>query len=189
MINFKNQQDVAPSVIILCSIFIMLGTLIYGLAVKVPTSLTLTKGRMASKKKLEHDIKTAKADSVTLAQQVKTRLWTEKPDAITAKILGKVTLLAKQYSLGVTAFRPQKQQILDGVTELPYNIIVTGSFPSVQKVARELESSSARLALRSLQFASADSATSSVSATLNVSAFVELKETPASFSKTGAKKL
>lgn len=187
MINFKNPQDAAPSAVILCAIFIMLATLIYGLAVPVPSSATLANGRIKSQKKLEGDIRNAKKDAKALAQQVKARLWAEKPDAITAQILGKVTLLAKQHSLGVTAFRPQKQQILTGVTELPYNIIVTGSFPAVQKMARELENSSARLALRSMQLASSDAATSAVSATLNVSAFIETKEAPAE-PKTGAKK-
>lgn len=187
MINFQNRQDMGASGVILCSILIMLITLIYELTVKVPSSVSLANGRIQSKKKLQHEIAFTKTEAKALELKVKGKLWTGNADRITAAILSKTTLMAKQYSLGLTAFRPQKPQTLEGVMELPYSIIVTGTFPSVQKAARQLEDSGNRLALRSIQFASSDAASSSVSATLNISAFVELKEAP-SEPKTGAKK-
>ncbi len=174
MINFKNQQDAVPSAIILCSILILVSTLLYELLAPKPNALAHSVQKARDEKELKKQVKFTKEQVVELDKKVHSRLWKGDTDAITATLLGKATTLAKQNTLGLTAFRPQKPQALEGVMELPFSIIVTGSFMAVQRMAHALEDKNNNVALRSLQVASADSATSNVMATINLSAYKEV---------------
>jgi Tfp pilus assembly protein PilO len=94
-------------------------------------------------------------------------------------VLAQLAQQAQRRSLKIGAFRPQKQQTLAGLTELPYSVQVSGPFLSVRAFLSVLDSSSSKLALRSVQIASADGKSSLVTATLGLSAYVPVESVPA----------
>lgn len=172
MINFKNREELAPSLLALASVLTLLGTLLYMVMVPPPSAAGLAKGRNLSRIKIEEEIETAKKRAAELEQTNLQRLWTGSPEAVTAAVLDTLTKQAATRSLKLTAFRPQRTQPLNGLTELPFSVQVSGPYTKVREVLSSLDAPGSRLALRSVQIASADAASSSVTATLAISAYL-----------------
>ncbi len=186
MINFKNRDEALPSALIVLSLLILVGALLFMLLVPKPTTAGLTKGRERSRKQLEAEIVSAKSRDMESRKAFAPRLWAGNTETITATILADLTQRANKSKLQVGAFRPQKQQALEGLTELPYSIQVAGPYPAVRSFIATLDVPNSRLALRSLQFASSDASSSAVTATLGVSAYL-LSITPSAVKETPAK--
>jgi len=172
MINFKSREELAPSLLALGAILTLLGTLIYMMVVPVPTAAGLAKGRERSRLQIQDEIATAKKRADELESANQKRLWTGSTEAVTASVLDILTRQAKSRSLKLTAFRPQRTQALDGLTEMPCSVQLSGPFPAVRGVLSALDASNGKLALRSVQFASSDAASSAVPATVVVSAYM-----------------
>ena len=68
-------------------------------------------------------------------------------------------------------------QVLDGVTELPISVQISGPYNEVRSVAATLDSGTSRIALRSMQIAASDSASSAVTVTLGISAYLPTNAT------------
>lgn len=172
MLNFKNRDEALPSGLIVVSLLILLGSLLYMLIVPKPTTAGLVTGRERSRKQLEDEIVKAKTRDLEARKAFAPRLWAGNTETITASVLAELTTKANKGKLQMGAFRPQKQQMLEGLTELPFSLQVAGPFPAVRAFIATLDVPNSRLALRSVQFASSDAATSAVTATLGISAYM-----------------
>lgn len=171
MINFKQREFILPSALMLLSILVLGGTLAYMLLVPEPNAAGVVKGRAASRRKIEGEIEQAKERNRAMQQQVRPRLWEGNTEAITASVLAKITNEVNRRNLRMTAFRPQKPQMLENLTELPYTVQLAGPFPAVRETIRTFDAPGSKLAVRSLQIASADGASSEVTASLAVCAY------------------
>ncbi|GAB4459634.1 MAG: hypothetical protein OHK0029_22440 [Armatimonadaceae bacterium] len=171
MINFKNREEVLPSTLIVLAILILALTLGYMLIVPPPNAAGVVKGRETSRRKIENEIETAKTRGAAAQQSVRPLLWEGSTEAITAGVLAKVTYEVNRQKLRMAAFRPQKPQTLENLTELSYSIQMAGPYKAVRDALAVLDSPSSKMALRSLQVASADGASSEVTATLNLSVY------------------
>lgn len=186
MLNFKQRDEMLPSVLILLSVLILAATLIYMVAVPPPTAAGVVKGRTLSRMKVEEDIAKAKTRSAEIEQMIRPRLWRGNPEAVTASVLAEMTNQANRRALKLTAFRPQRVQTLEGMTELPFSVQVSGPYAAIRSVLSSLDAPGSRLAIRSIQVASADAASSAVTATIGVSAYIDdpkagaAKSTPSS---------
>ena len=178
MINFKRRDDVLPSSLILVSILLLLGTLLYMVLVPVPSAKGLAKGRDLSRHKIMDEIKTARERADDLEKINKNYIWNDTADSVTASVLNTVTDQARRKALKMTAFRPQRPQALETLTELPFSVQLSGPYPAVQQVVAALNSPKNKIALRSIQMASADGASSAVTATLAFSAYTVLPTKP-----------
>ena len=178
MLNFKNREEAVPSALIVLSLLILLGSLLYMLLVPTPTTARLANGKERSRKQLEEEIVKAKSRELEARKAFAPRLWAGNTETVTASVLADLTNKANKTKLQVGAFRPQKLQALEGLTELPFSIQVAGPFPQVRAFIAALDIPNSRLALRSVQIASSDAATSAVTATLGISAYM-LSTTPA----------
>ncbi len=181
MINFKRRDDIVPSSLILAAILLLLGTLLYMVLVPVPSTAGLAKGRDLSRKKIEQEIKSARSRADELEKTNQAYLWNDTAESVTASVLNNITAEARRKSLKMTAFRPQRPQTLETLTELPFSVQLSGPYPAVRAVVAALNTQESRIALRSLQMASSDGGSSAVTATLAFSAYTVLptKPTPA----------
>lgn len=178
MIDFKHPEMRLPSALIAFSLLILLGTLIYMVAVPAPSATVSARGREMSRRKIQDEIETAKKRAQQLQAEARPRLWQGDSDAVAAAALDTLTNQARQRGLKLAAFRPQRPQALEGLTELPFSVQVSGPFPAVQATLSALGSQNSRLALRSVQIAASDAETGAVTATLGLSAYVPAANAP-----------
>jgi Tfp pilus assembly protein PilO len=175
VIGFKNKDEGLASGLILLSILILLGSLTVMLFVPKPTTAGIVAGRDRSRRTIEEEIERAKERAKEIQAAVQPRLWTGTPESITASVLAQLTKEAAGRKLQIGAFRPQRPQMLTGVTELPFSVQVSGPYPVVRAFMTALDASGSKITLRSVQIASSDAATNAVTATLGISAFLESK--------------
>ena len=171
MINFKNKDEVLPSLLIVLSLLIFLGCLVSMVFFKPPTTAGVAAGRQRSISTIQKEIATSEQRAQEAQVSVRTRLWQGDPEAVTAAVLAQLTRQTNQSGVQLVAFRPQKLQALEGVSELPFSVQLTGSYPKVRALVAALEVSSSRLVVRSFQFASTDGASDAITATVGVSAY------------------
>ncbi|MBC8137848.1 MAG: type 4a pilus biogenesis protein PilO [Fibrella sp.] len=188
MINFKRQDDILPSSLIVAAILMLFATLLYMVLVPVPSTAGLAKGRDLSRRKLTQEIEAARERADELEKTNRAYLWNETAESVTASVLGDVTAQARRKSLKMTAFRPQRPQTLETLTELPFSVQLSGPYPAVRDVVSSLNTPQSRIALRSLQMASSDGGSSAVTATIAFSAYTVLPKKPATRSATGVNK-
>lgn len=174
MINFKRRDDILPSSLILAAILLLLGTLLYMVLVPVPSAAGMAKGRTLSRNKITDEISKAKTRANELEKANKAYLWNDTADGVTAKVLNTITAQAKSKSLKMAAFRPQRPQALETLTELPFSVQISGPYPAVRAVISTLNTPKSKIALKSIQIASADGASSAVTATIAFSAYTVL---------------
>lgn len=179
MINFKQREYLAPSIMALISIVIMAGALIFMLVVPAPSVARSSKGRELSRRKLQAEIEGIRRQADESDKAIAPRIRQGDPEAITSQVLKQLTADAARRGLKMTAFRPQRTQPLEGVTELPYSAHVTGAFPAVRAMLTGLDDGHTKLALRSYQFASSDESSSAVTATINLSVYTPSATQPA----------
>jgi Tfp pilus assembly protein PilO len=169
---------------ILAAIVMLLGTLLYMLLVPTPSTAGLAKGRDLSRRKITKEIETARQRANELEKANQAYLWSDTAESVTASVLNDITAQARRKSLKMTAFRPQRPQTLETLTELPFSVQLSGPYPAVRDVVAALDTPQSKIALRSLQMASSDGGSSAVTATLAFSAYTVLPKKPATKSST-----
>lgn len=171
MINFRDPQLLVPSILIVLSIIILAGTLLYMIFVPPPSVAGLARGRAASLMEMSREVKSAKARTAAARQQIAPMVWTGDTDTISGTLLQQLTAQARQHALSISAFRPQRTQDVGGVTELPFTVQLSGAYQGVHAVMSSLDAPGSKVVLRSVQIDS--SATGSgVTATLGLTAYV-----------------
>ncbi len=99
-------------------------------------------------------------------------IWTEGMDQISSKSLDAVTTLAQVNKVQLLGFRPpQKTTDQDGLTHIPYLILLSGPFRNIQNFLSALEDPKYKLAEEMVQLSSADASTDNVSASISVIAY------------------
>lgn len=170
-INFRDPQFVVPSFLIVLSIVILAGTLLYMAFVPTPSVAGLARGRSAQLQQMTREIADAKTRTVQTRQQIVPLVWTGSPDTISGSVLEQLTALARHHTLSISAFRPQRTQNIGGVTELPFTVQMSGGYAGVQAVMASLDVPKSKIVLRSAQIAASPSG-NGVTATLGLTAYV-----------------
>jgi Tfp pilus assembly protein PilO len=169
--NFKNPQEAGPSAVMLAALVILLGSLGYMLFVKKPTTEGIAMGKERSRKGILEQIEMAQLSGQQTRAQLSARLWQGDTDTIAAAVLAQLTQEATARKLKLSAFRPQRTQLLPELSELPFSVQISGPYPAVHAFAATLDRPSSKLALRSLQIASSDAGSDAVTATLGLCAY------------------
>lgn len=139
----------------------------------VPEPKKIDRKRQQQELNLLIDIKDLR-DRVTETRTYNdSHLWQQNADKVGASAMALVTKLANNHELKVNAFRPQRVQDDSGLTRLPYLVAVEGRFPSVIAFVQQLETPTTKLAVNTLQIASADGASDQVSASVGIVAYKE----------------
>ena len=189
MINFKNKDEALPSILILLSIVILLGSLFALMFLKPPSVAGMATEHRQKRNAIQKDITASEERARGAAPAARARLWRGDADTVTAAVLAQLTRQANQSAVQMVAFRPQKLQALEGIADLPFSVQLTGSYSKIRALVSVLDSSSSKLVLRSFQFASTDAASDAVTATVGISAYftppVSLEIAPAKGGKRG----
>jgi Tfp pilus assembly protein PilO len=187
VIGFKNKDDVLPSTLIVLAILLLAGSLAFMLFAPKQTVKGLADKNRRNQLQVQKQIDDAKEASARAEAEAKLRLWTGRPERVTAEVLAYVTGQTNANKLKLGAFRPQRTVALEGIAELPFSVQISGSFPAVRQFLSALDTPKGRLALRSIQLAGADAASSNVTATLSLSAYVPLDAVPTTDAATKKK--
>jgi len=172
-ISFKRPEDVLPSALILLALAILAVTLGLILLAPVQTKAAVDKSHKNSLRKLVNQISDLNRRADSAQKEAATRLWTGDPETVSTSVLGGLTAQANSLSLKVGAFRPQRIVQLDGLTELPFSVQITGPYTRVRKVLASYDTPTSKVAIRSAQIASsAQSSTYDVTATVQISAYI-----------------
>jgi Tfp pilus assembly protein PilO len=132
-----------------------------------------TARHQADELKLMQEVKDLR-DRVSLMQTVNATHVSQGPgDSVGAEAMATVSNLAKTSNLKLIAFRPQRPQIDGVLTRNAYLAALEGPYPNVVRLVNTIEKSSKKLAVQSMQLASADGATDKVTASVTVVAYVE----------------
>ena len=178
MISFRRREDIAPSALILLSIILLTGTLLYMLLVPPPSVAGQVAAREQAMQQLQRETADAKRQARQAQAALGSRLWHGDSDTISAAVLALLTEQTRQHALKLGAFRPQRPQALSGVTDLPISVQITGPYPRVQAVMAALDAPNTSVALRSAEIAASDETSDAVTATLGVSAYIASSDTP-----------
>jgi Tfp pilus assembly protein PilO len=126
---------------------------------------------MKQRDKLEKDIADLEKTIRDQKAKVGAKVWTLSLQEIGPKALQTVTGFAKEQRLKLTAFRPQKPNDVNGMTQLPFLISIEGSYPSILNFIRQIETSNSKLAPNLVQLSSTDGSSDLVTATIGVMAY------------------
>ncbi|MGI4791550.1 MAG: type 4a pilus biogenesis protein PilO [Janthinobacterium lividum] len=172
MISFQRREDVLPSALMVLSILVLAGTLAYMLLIPKPSAAANTRAGTSSRRRMVDDIADTRKQTSLAQAAVRTRLWQGDPEAVTATILAQIEEQTGKHSLKLMAFRPDRSQEFEEVTELRFDAQVTSSYKDVHSLMDTLDAPGSKVALRSVQITQSQTAGSTVSATLGLSAFV-----------------
>jgi Tfp pilus assembly protein PilO len=153
------------------AILFMAGLATYDIVAPKPTEHQTLRTRKDNEARMVAQIQTIKDRLAATSADVARYVWTVPQDRIGGQSLAAVTNIAMKHSVRLLAFRPQKATDENGLTRLPYMVVLDGTFPSVAAMLRDLETTSNKLAVNLVQIASADASTDQVNATIGVIAY------------------
>lgn len=171
MIRFGRREKVLPSLLMLLSLVVLAGTLAFMIVVPKPGA-ALPAGGSAARRRIVDDIADARRGARQTRAATKPHLWQGDPEAVTATILARLTTQTGHRSLKLLAFRPDRPQAFEGITELRFDAEVSGPYAGIHALLNTLDAPGSKVALRSVQLTSTQAAGGAVSATLGLSAFV-----------------
>ena len=177
MIRFKRPEDVLPSALILLSLLILASTLAFVLFVPRPGAARGAKSWASTRRRLADNVVDTKAQERRARAAIRPRLWHSDPESVTATILNQLSAQSAYRHLKLTAFRPERGQEFDGMTEMRFTAQMAGPYPAVHTLLRSLDARGSKIALRSVslgpsQLGPAQASSGDVSASLGLSAFV-----------------
>ncbi len=172
MINFKDRDEILPSALIVFSLVVLAGTLIYMLVVPQPSDAGVIAARHRSEMQISTQIRNAKQEAETARKAVAPRLWIGGSEETSTAVLAFVSAQTAGHLVSVNAFRPQRPTQIQNVIELPFSVQMTGPYPGIRAVMGSLDQPSSKVVLRSVQVASSEQTNSTVTATLGLSAYI-----------------
>jgi len=175
MIDFKDKDAQVPSLLIVMAIAIFIGSLAYQYLVpmpKPPGAVARQKGHETSERATEQ----AKLSAAKATATAEAKVFRGSPEDVMARLLAQLTTRAQKGQVLITAFRPQKTDVLTGLNELPVSLQVTGEYPALIAFLNGIEQSDSKVAVRSFLVASTGDATSTVAATIGISVYSPLSD-------------
>lgn len=173
-IGFKNSDQTATSLVILLSIAILAGCLVY--LVAVPKN-SVAKAKAAAKlrarqEKDNNEKRIAANDAFKSARaELLKQLWDIKTEQIGPTSLNKITKQAEGRKLKVQSFRPQRTVTVNGIERVPFQFTVDGPYASVVQLCHDIEQSGDKLTVDMVQLSNSDGNTDHVTATIQISAY------------------
>jgi Tfp pilus assembly protein PilO len=164
------------------ALLIVLATGLYVVLTPFPKAPSAV-AKQDSERKIRKEIEDAKSRTKELNAEINRHTWSIPQDEVGPAALAKVASLAKARNLKLTAFRPQKTAVMDGLTQMPFLILVDGPFPSVVQFMKDINRTDTKLAVTVVQMASADEASDRVTATIGAAAYWKPKTKGATVGK------
>jgi hypothetical protein len=175
MINFKQKHEQVPSALILISLIALVVT--FGVYLWVlwvgahPTGLIARSSefKLHSIQMKTNDLKTQ--EKIAL-QSVAPKVWSGNVEIVSASILAQLTAQGQQQGVSITSFRPSKPTMINGVTELPITLQLSGSYKGVHAVLASIDAPVSRVVLVSVQLSSGLASKGTLTANIGLAAFI-----------------
>jgi Tfp pilus assembly protein PilO len=155
----------------------MVGITIFHLATPLPKFSMTPQGRVTQEARARNKVYTMRKQIEEADARIASMTWKEDAELVGPAALAIVNGIAKQRSLKVASFRPQKAVTEGSLVRLPYQISLEGSYTDVVGFVRQLETPTHKLVVNNVQIASSDGETSAVKATIGIWA-VQVSKTP-----------
>lgn len=155
------------------SMLLLAGAALYDRLVPIPKADLSPQARKARQDKVISEVQVLDKQADEAKLQLLTQIWKEDPEAIGPATMEKITRSAKANGLVIGSFRPQKPVEEPPLTRFPYMVSVDGTYLGVLAFVRDLENPGNKIVVNSIQIASADGASSAVTATISIWAFRE----------------
>jgi hypothetical protein len=171
VIDFKDPAERTPSAVMAASLLVLLATLLYMIFVPAPSAAGTAAGRERAERKLQTEITQARVRGEQMQADAARRLYQGDEQDVTARVLALLTARAEHEKVQIAAFRPQKNQPISGLIELPFSVQVVGPYPVLLTFLSSLEGPDSKIVVRSLQVADSGTGSSNVSATVGISVY------------------
>jgi hypothetical protein len=175
MINFRQKNEVMPSALILVSLIALTLTFaFYGWIWWVnthPTGITARASELRLHRMQEEttDIKNQQAAALRF---IAPKVWSGDVEQVSASVLAQLTAECKQQNVTIGSFRPSKPTMINGVTELPFTVQMTGAYKGLHAVLSSIDAPVSRVVLQSAQITSAQVSKNTLTANLEMASFV-----------------
>lgn len=116
------------------------------------------------------------AESAGLSLANSSRLWAGDAQQVGSRSLDMLSRVARALKIKLVAFRPQRPVESEGLVQVPFLVIVEGSYPAVVSFVSTLEQPATKLALGSVQVTSSDASSDKVTASIVLLAFKRGRE-------------
>ena len=168
MMRAKANPKATSTSIMALACVLLVGSIV-GLVLPKPSAKKLERDEKAAAKKLAGETALAKAQMATADAIVTAHVWTGEPSAIQNQALTRVSALAKTRGVTLVRFQPQRNPVTSTTLEqLPFLVVVEGTFPAVSALERDLENPGNKLAVNLFQVGSSDSESNAVTANIGI---------------------
>lgn len=166
--------DNIPTWNVVCGLAIaaIVGCAVFDRVAPRPKIGDTVKKQAAEQTKLTAEWNQAKADLKKAEDSIAKYAWASNVSDVGPAVLDKVNRAAAARSVKISTFRPQRVQDVAPLKAAEYTVSVQGSFLAVVAFVKDLENPESKLVVTSAQFSSTDAATSAVSASVGLVAFV-----------------
>lgn len=178
MISFRTRNMAVASTLILLAFLMLVGTMAWYL-MPLPSTKSTAAQNADKKKMLGDSINKTEADRAKTEAGIQKLVWLETPDKVAPQAMTKITEMARKRALKLVAFRPSKFVEGQGLIEVPIGVTVDGSFPNTMLFVKDIEASDLKLAVGTVQVASADTSSDRVTGTINLVAYLRGTTAPA----------
>lgn len=163
----------AWNALLIISMLALAGAVVYDQLVPAPKLDVSPRARKLRQDKVISEVTLLDKQAREAKAQLLARIWEEEPEAIGPAAMDVITRSAKKHGLVVGSFRPQKPVEEPPLTRFPYIVSIDGTYLGVLSFVRDLERPENKIVVNSIQIASADGASSAVTATVAIWAFKE----------------
>jgi hypothetical protein len=172
MIDFRRKENVPASLLAVVAILVLLGTFLFMILVKPPTTAGLAEKTRREAIKIRIKTKDAEDRLVAAKATVNSTTWPGIGDDVAPAANARLTTMAARRGVKLTSFRPQRTTAKTDLTVLPFVITVEGPFPQVVELTRDIDTAGSRMAVNLIQVTAAADDSNTVSATVAVMAYL-----------------
>lgn len=175
MINFRQKHEVLPSALILISLIVLALTLCYYLYITFDRSAAKFQYTSMDERKLQQlqlDTANLKLQEDSALGSIAPDVWSSNVEQVSAAVLARLTDVSTQHGVTITSFRPSKPTPINGVTQLPFTVQMSGPYQGIQAVLASIDAPSSKVALQQIQLASAQASQGTVTTNVDMAAFL-----------------
>ncbi|MBI1756690.1 MAG: type 4a pilus biogenesis protein PilO [Fimbriimonas ginsengisoli] len=171
-----DRTDPAPGAISLAAIVVFVGTLAFLVLSPAPSIAKAATAQRAELASAYDSLESAKQTTKAAAAKMDASVWQMPQQAVGPAALAQVTTTAKGRGLRLASFRPEKADAVEGLTRLPFQVSVEGTYLAVLGFARDIEAGGSKLAINNIQISASEGASDKVSATMALYAYLKGEE-------------
>lgn len=171
-LTFGNNSTTWNLVSIL-AVLALAGALIFDWFAPTPDPALAKLKLQKERTKLETELKSKRKEMESIQKTVANKLWSEKAEEVTPKIMTEANKIADQVGVKIKSFRPQRTLTGAGLERLTYTALVEGEYQKVVQLAHKFDEPSNQFSVYMIQIAAADGNSDQVNATISIVAYAK----------------